>query len=439
MKNIDRIAEAFNGKLGQEMMESSRSRVHWMCSHAKGENILDVGCSQGTVSIILAREGKRVIGIDICRESIDYAKRSLDEEDESTRSFVGFECIDFVSHVKNLDQTYDCIIMGEVLEHLSDPLRFVEHAHNTLTTKGFFVITVPFGINDYHDHKRTYYLTEIYNTAARFFVVLEVAFLGSWIGLVCTKASTSSTLFGDRLFSRAEGAFYEVERSLVNKVSSLKSDLDKANTKYRQVSEQYTSLKSDQSIHEKESDKLAKVLALKNKELDETTNRYTKALAERTELLDEATKRYTQALDEHSSERTELLENLTHCTTELGNAVKLITTTDADLQSMHAQITILKNEKNETNNRYTQALDLHAAERTALLDKLAYSNTELNNTTSFLATTNADLQRIHAQVTDLQKEKSSYQWKLNRITNTWCGRIALRAYRLLRKIKRAIK
>jgi len=410
MKNIDRIAEAFSGQLGQELMESSRKRVHWICSSVKGENILDVGCSQGIASIILAREGRYITGIDICRESIDYAKRLRDEEDEITRSFVEFECIDFVSHVKKLDQLYDCIIMGEVLEHLSDPVRFIEYADSALAKNGVVVITVPFGINDYHDHKRTYYVTEIYNTAATFFVVVEVFFWGGWIGLVCTKESISSSPFGESLFTRAEDAFYKIERRLVDRVSALKLELENVDAKYRQVSEQYASLKNAHSVLEKNREGVIVELAGTNKELSETTNRYAQANTDRTELIASL----KSANSTYEKDREGFIGELSTAKKENSTAKK--------------ELTAIKKELNETTNR-------HSGERTELMEKLTYSTMELGNTIELLAAADADLQRIHTQVAILQKENSTYQWKLNRIINTLPGKLALRMYRFLRRIK----
>ena len=234
-KNVDKITEAYRGNLGTVLMESSRNRIHWVCSHAKGENILDVGCSQGIASIILAREGKQVKGIDICYESIEYANLGLESEDSATQNRVEFICCDFTTlarkHPKN---RYDCILMGEVLEHLADPLRFVQYAFSLLTDKGVLIVTVPFGINDYHDHKRTYYLTELYATLAAFFTVEHIEFLGSWVGVVCTKAKTAGIELDSTLFARTELAFYAHERSLLNKIAELQKDNQIKNTQISQ-------------------------------------------------------------------------------------------------------------------------------------------------------------------------------------------------------------
>ena len=78
------------------------------------------------------------------------------------------------------------------------------------------------------------------------------------------------------------------------------------------------------------------------------------------------------------------------------------------------------------------------AERTELLDKLTLSITEFGHAIELLNNMENDIKRLSSQVAILQKENSAYQWKLNRIIDTWYGRIALKGYRMLRRLKRLV-
>ena len=80
-KLLDRINEAYKGELGEEMKTAARERIFWICENTYGNKILDVGCSQGIVSILLAKDGKDVKGIDIESEQINYAVSELKKED----------------------------------------------------------------------------------------------------------------------------------------------------------------------------------------------------------------------------------------------------------------------------------------------------------------------------------------------------------------------
>ncbi|MCL2499447.1 MAG: class I SAM-dependent methyltransferase [Defluviitaleaceae bacterium] len=213
-KNTDRIAEAYHGAMGENLCRATRDRIHWICERAIGENILDVGCSQGITTILLAREGKRVVGVDICQQGIDYAQQSLKNENKTTREYIKFLCTDFVSYAKKCNKKFDSIIMGEVLEHLTEPERFISKAYTILCDGGRLVATVPFGINNYHDHKRTYYLTAFYNLFIDKFTITEIKFLGDWIGIVGVKVKAEGIKLDSALFMQAEEAFMIREKEL---------------------------------------------------------------------------------------------------------------------------------------------------------------------------------------------------------------------------------
>ena len=76
----DQIRAAYYDQLGSGFGKKVRARVHWIVRQAKGEHILDIGCSGGVVPILLGREGKHVVGIDVLPEAIIEAKQALLEE-----------------------------------------------------------------------------------------------------------------------------------------------------------------------------------------------------------------------------------------------------------------------------------------------------------------------------------------------------------------------
>ena len=86
----DRVAEAYYGLMGQQFMRDTQNRIHWICRQIQGKNVLDVGCSQGIVPILLAREGLKVIGIDSSPKAIDEANHYLASEPKQVRKHVSF-------------------------------------------------------------------------------------------------------------------------------------------------------------------------------------------------------------------------------------------------------------------------------------------------------------------------------------------------------------
>ena len=252
---LDRVYDAYTGEMGQHFMRETQRRVHWMCSAAQGASVLDIGCSQGLVPILLGREGKEVLGIDSSAEAIRTAEGHLAGEPVDVRKRVTFVNADVVTHAFGA-QRFDCVLMGEVLEHLLQPERLVRVAAQLLEPGARLVVTVPFGINDHFDHKHTFYLLEPLRLLSEQFDIVEVALLGKWLGLVGTKRAPDVSRphdgWSDERVRQLENAFRTIERGLVDDVAALRSKLDDANTKYRSSSEDAARLKRECAHHESE-------------------------------------------------------------------------------------------------------------------------------------------------------------------------------------------
>ena len=88
-----------------------------MVDQARGPRILDVGCSEGVLEILLAREGFNVTGVDINAEALAFARDLLAQEPEEVRARVRFLHGD-LAQARLLDDRFDTLVMGELLEHL---------------------------------------------------------------------------------------------------------------------------------------------------------------------------------------------------------------------------------------------------------------------------------------------------------------------------------
>ena len=229
----DRISEAYNGKLSKIMKENSQRRIDWFCDKVKGENVLDIGCSQGILPILLGRKNKNVIGIDNDINAINYALEEQKSEEQSVKEKVRFICDDFLTH--DFEEKFDTVIMGEILEHLFNPQLFLKKASVLLKEDGVFLASVPFGINRYPDHKRTYYFYNFYNQINEFFKVQRVIFMGKWIAVIAySKKSDISEQDGMEkdFLEEYENAVYFLEESWEKK---LKQEQESFNEKIEQL------------------------------------------------------------------------------------------------------------------------------------------------------------------------------------------------------------
>ncbi len=236
-KPIDRISQAYFDELGTTFGQKVRNRINWICGEVKGPNVLDVGCSQGIVSILLGREGKNVLGIDLLEESIEYANSALESESKPTKELVSFVNANFITYPYG-DKKFDTIIFGEILEHLTNPKDFLAHAKELLADDGKVIVTVPFGVNDYFDHKKTYYLSSVLDLADSELNITEIKFFGKWIGAIFkVNPSDEEVTFNKELLIRSEKVFEEIERSTNKETNKLKKrvqELEKQNEEYKQ-------------------------------------------------------------------------------------------------------------------------------------------------------------------------------------------------------------
>lgn len=313
-KMLDRISQAYKGELGEQPKEDAYKRIDWIQSNVKGDTVLDVGCSQGITSILLAKEGKTVVGIDSERSRIEYAEN--DKVSEGIGDNLTFVCDDFLSH--KFDSKFDCVIMGEVLEHVFSPVLFLEKARDLLTENGRLIVTVPFGINPFPDHKRTYYFLEIFRQINERIYVSDIVFIESWLGLFADLSNKESKIqFDENFIEKLEDAFFKIDsrkqagidrvlswhnssnakvETANKKINELEATLKKIKEQNEEQINKLTSLKEkyDQNIGEKEKDIYNLKLLLNEKTIKLDTLRAD--YSARTEDLNKITSDYSDVL-----------------------------------------------------------------------------------------------------------------------------------------------
>jgi 2-polyprenyl-3-methyl-5-hydroxy-6-metoxy-1,4-benzoquinol methylase len=118
-------------------------RNNYFCQLARDKEILHVGCTDfpftedrvinGTLlHSQLEKVAKKIIGIDLSEESISILKSH------------GIYSVMVMNAEKILlEQDYDLIIAGDVIEHLSNPGLFLQQVPHLLRSDGILVISVP--------------------------------------------------------------------------------------------------------------------------------------------------------------------------------------------------------------------------------------------------------------------------------------------------------
>jgi len=193
MANNDRVLDLYLGRIHSPAAQNAcRDRIHWLCRHAVGPRVLDLGCSQGVAAVILAREGCEVVGLDIEEETIRTAREALGDEPPDVQRRVEFVVGD-AYQVEFEPGSFDSVVLGEVLEHLAQPERLLERVATWLRQEGRLAISVPLGFEPHHDHKQTFYLRRLLDLLTRHFCVFEVdALHGRFLCAAATKRDAAT-------------------------------------------------------------------------------------------------------------------------------------------------------------------------------------------------------------------------------------------------------
>ncbi|MDB5751312.1 MAG: type 12 methyltransferase [Ramlibacter sp.] len=319
----DRVWEAYHGELGPNFMRDTQQRVNWICSMVDGKRVLDIGCSQGIVPILLAREGRTVTGVDSDPKAIEQALHHLSEEAAFVQERVQFIAADFMSHEGLRGQKFDTIVMSEVLEHLVRPGDFVREAVEYLVDGGSIVVSVPFGINDFIDHKQTFYLSEPFRLLSERMEVTTVRMLGKWLGLVAIKSPGAAAGSADKAWTQAEmveleRAFHQIERALRDDVSAKAAKLAKLMSDVKAANDQLSKLKQDKS-----KDQTAHEAAVQGLRAEsETLKRAAQALSADTTQLRQAAATAQEALKEEARRSQDLAADAAQLRQAIGTAQK---------------------------------------------------------------------------------------------------------------------
>ncbi|WP_164903498.1 methyltransferase domain-containing protein [Nonomuraea polychroma] len=234
---------AYNGiDVDPETQALTRNRLHWLLDHLPPGRILDLGCSQGTLSVLAARRGDRVTGVDIEEEAIAFASGLAAELPADVAARLAFvrgdgACLGFP------DASFDSAIAGELLEHVADPGVVLTELHRVLAPGGTLLASVPHGLMPHHDHHRTFYRAGLRRLLEPLFEVRELTVLDRHIAAVAVRRETPQGVPAFVL-TQEEADFLQREERLEQQLQSLRDKLARANGLYRDVTAANAELKA---------------------------------------------------------------------------------------------------------------------------------------------------------------------------------------------------
>ena len=336
MIDHDRIAEVYEGTLGsREFQQVSRRRIHWMCAQVGGPDVLDVGCSQGIASILLAREGHRVIGIDREREAIRAARERLDQEETQVRERVEFR-VGEGRAVGFPDGSFDAVLLGELLEHQLDPGKLLAEARRVLRPGGRIVVTTPYGVHPYPDHKEPLHLSALLERLSAKLSIAEIVLVDRYAGVVAERAKDKAPRVWRRALRVAESRLADQDET-VEKLRAAVSDLrDETRALERSLQEEDLSKRATEIQRDAAQQRQADL----EQRLKDAEDRASAATAQR----DSALKNLEQLRERlHAAELAQQSAELAH-QTALAEATRRADNSEAELENQRRTIGVLTSE-----------------------------------------------------------------------------------------------
>lgn len=133
--NIYESGTDFDNVLLRYNFEVMRERL-------SGTSALEMGCGRGTSTALLASKFRNLHVVDASQKALDLAK-------QFTPGNVRFFCGYFEEFEP--EQTYDSIVMSNILEHMEHPVEILKRAQSWLTPQGSLHIVVP-NADSFHRH-----------------------------------------------------------------------------------------------------------------------------------------------------------------------------------------------------------------------------------------------------------------------------------------------
>ncbi len=138
------------GHYDRILRQGSRIRRLWHLSkfervldylpQRKEQSILDIGCFAGSfLSLAGPERFSRQLGVDILPAQIAYASAHYGTP------FRRFQHVESITHLRSIDERFDCVTLIEVIEHLApEEIReLLGHVARTLLPDGKLVLTTP--------------------------------------------------------------------------------------------------------------------------------------------------------------------------------------------------------------------------------------------------------------------------------------------------------
>jgi SAM-dependent methyltransferase len=107
--------------------------------YTDGKVVLDYGCGSGYGTNLIAASCKNIIGVDIAREAIEYAKSRYQANNLAYRQIEKAH----KSPLPFADATFDTVLSFQVIEHIAEANSYLSEIYRVLKPGGTFLCATP--------------------------------------------------------------------------------------------------------------------------------------------------------------------------------------------------------------------------------------------------------------------------------------------------------
>ena len=167
---------------GPQMYYRVRLMLGMLKHYGPARSVLDAGCGDGLLSLLLAKHGYLVEAVDISSVCIGYLQKKIKKLHLASTLYARRASVLSLPEANN---SFDAVMSGEVLEHIKEDERAITEFYRVLKHGGICIITTPgkpelwHEIDDISGHIRRYTKEEL---QAKFeesgFIVIQCYYWG---------------------------------------------------------------------------------------------------------------------------------------------------------------------------------------------------------------------------------------------------------------------
>ena len=109
-----------------------------------GSRLLEIGCGAGNLLLQATVAGSYPVALDLSMQALTFVRSRLEEAQDSWEAPHDFACTQAIGESLPFpEDTFDCILLSEVIEHLEAPEISIREAVRVLCPGGRLLITTP--------------------------------------------------------------------------------------------------------------------------------------------------------------------------------------------------------------------------------------------------------------------------------------------------------